>query len=461
MKHPFLCTFFTVAALLQLPAGSQAQSLPKQLDALVASYVKAGQFNGTVLVAEHGKVVFTKGYGLANREWNQPNAPDTKFRLGSLTKQFTSMLVMQLVEKGQLRLDGHISDYLPDYPRATGEKITIHQLLTHTSGIPNYTSQPSYETASLLPTTPAEFVRTFSGQPLDFEPGTAWRYSNSGYFLLGAIIEKVTGKPYAQVLRDNILQPLHLQDTGYDLAETILPRRAAGYDRTPEGLYNTTYVDMAVPYAAGALYSTVLDLYKWDQALYTNQLLTDAGKALLFKPDRNHYAYAWMTSKMAVGPDSVALLAHSGHVNGFGTYLLRAPQDHQLVVVLDNEGGPHVKEVSLDLLRVLYHRPITGPQPAKVHAAPKAIAVEAATLAGYVGKYALSPAFAITVTIENARLYAQATGQPRFGLVPTAPSHFTVVGVPAELEFVKSATGAVEKLILHQNGHDSPGAKVE
>ncbi|GAB3867619.1 serine hydrolase domain-containing protein [Hymenobacter segetis] len=458
MKTPFFCSFLAASLLLQVPA-TQAQKISKELDVLATQYAKAGQFNGTVLVAEHGKVVFTKGYGLANREWNQPNAADTKFRLGSLTKQFTSMLVMQLVEKGQLRLDAPITTYLPDYPKATGDKITLHQLLTHTSGIPSYTSQPSYETASLLPTTPAEFVRTFSGQPLDFEPGTAWRYSNSGYFLLGAIIEKVTGKPYAQVLRDNISQPLHLQDTGYDLAETILPRRAAGYDRTPEGLYNTTYVDMAVPYSAGALYSTVLDLYKWDQALYTNQLISEASKALLFKPDRNHYAYAWMTSKVAVGSDSVALLAHSGHVNGFGTYLLRAPQDHQLVVVLDNEGGPHVKDLSLDLLRVLYHQPATGPKPAPV--APKTIPVDAATLGAYVGKYQLSPTFFITVKAEGSHLSAQATGQPVFGLAATAPGRFMVQGVPAEVEFVKNASGAVEKLILHQGGHDSPGAKVE
>ena len=250
-----------------------------------------------------------------------------------------------------------------------------------------------------------------------------------------------------------------MQDTGYDLAETILPRRAAGYDRTPEGLYNTTYVDMAVPYAAGALYSTVGDLYKWDQALYTNQLLSEASKALLFKPFKNNYAYAWMTSKMAVGQDSVALLGHSGHVNGFGTYLLRAPKDRQLVVVLDNEGGGYVQELSKDLLRVLYNRPTTGPK--SEPAAPKMIAVDAATLAGYVGKYALAPTFSIAVTTENAKLYAQATGQQRFDLVPTAPGRFTVAAIQAELEFVRNSSGVVEKLILHQGGQHSPGTKVE
>ena len=469
MKNTFYCFLASVFSLLQLTATSQAQSLPKQLDALATAYAKAGQLNGTVLVAEHGKVVFTKGYGLANREWNQPNAANTKFRLGSLTKQFTAMLVMQLVEQGKLRLDGHVTDYLPDYPKATGDKITIHHLLTHTSGLPSYTSQPSYGTASLLPTTPAAFVNTFSALPLDFEPGTAWKYSNSGYFLLGTIIEKVAGKPYEKVLSEQILQPMHMQDSGFDLAETILPHRAAGYDRTPEGLYNTTYVDMSVPYAAGALYSTVLDLYKWDQALYGTQLLSEAGKARLFRADRKHYAYGWLNMKMPVGADSVGVLAHSGHVNGFGTYLLRGLQDHQLVVVLDNEGGQHVQELSQDLLRVLYHQPAKGPQatapkPAAAPAAagtPATSAVDVATLASYAGKYALSPSFAIAITTENGHLYAQATGQPRFALVATTPTRFALQGVPAELEFVKNVAGATEKLILHQDGRDQTARKVE
>ena len=467
MKTAIFCTVFTVAAQLPLTQPAAAQPTPKQLETVAAAYAKAGQFNGTVLVADHGKIVFSKGYGLANREWNQPNAADTKFRLGSLTKQFTAMLVMQLVEQGKLKLEGHITDYLPDYPKATGDKITLHQLLTHTAGVPSYTSQASYATASLLPSSPTAFVATFSGMPLDFEPGTSWKYSNSGYFLLGAIIEKVAGKPYEQVLGEQILKPLGMQNSGFDLAENILPHRAAGYDRTPEGLYNTTYVDMSVPYAAGALYATVGDLYKWDQALYSTQLLSEAGKARMFKADRQHYAYGWLNLKLAVGTDSVGVLAHSGHVNGFGTYLLRVPKDRQLVIVLDNEGGQHVQELSLDLLRVLHHQSTKGPQapapkPTTAQGTPATpVAVDAATLAGYVGKYALNPSFAIAITADKGHLYAQATGQQRFDLVATAANRFALQGVTAELEFVKNATGATEKLILHQGGTDQTGRKVE
>ncbi|GAA3929085.1 serine hydrolase [Hymenobacter algoricola] len=456
---PRLSSSLLLLSLLTLSCTTQAQNKTKPFDAVIGQYVKAGQFNGTVLVAEHGKVVFSKGYGLANREWSQPNAADTRFRIGSLTKQFTAMLVMQLVEKGQLKLDAPISTYLPDYPKPGGDRITLHHLLTHTAGIPNYTAQPTFKAASIQPTTPTAFVSSFASLPLEFAPGASYHYSNSGYFLLGTIIEKVTGKPYAQVLSEQILQPLRMQDTGYDLPGTVLPRRAAGYDRNGQEYANIPYIDMGVPYAAGALYSTVQDLYKWDQALYTTQLLSEAGKATMFRPVKNGYGYAWITSKGVMDKDTVSLLWHNGRVNGFGANLMRAPQDRNLVVLLDNEGGAHVEDMTMDLMRVLYGRPATGPKAAP--AAPKAIAVNATTLSTYTGKYALAPTFVLTVTTENGQLFAQATGQPRFPLVPTAPDRFTVASIQAELEFVKNTGGTVEKVILHQGGQHSPGAKVE
>ena len=361
-KHLF-CSFLGAFYLLHLPSFGQTQKIPQQLDALVTAYAKAGQFNGTVLVAHHGKVIFTKGYGLANREWNQPNAADTKFRIGSLTKQFTAMLVMQLVEKGRLRLDGHVSDYLPDDPKPNGDKITLHHLLSHTSGISNFTASAAREAASLLPTTPQAAVRGFSALPLEFEPGSTYRYSNSGYILLGAIIEQVTNKPYAQVLAENILQPLHLQDTGYDLPSTIIPKRAAGYEKNAAGVVNAPYLDMTGPYAAGALYSTVRDLYKWEQALYTTQLLSEAGKAQMFKPFKNDHAYGWNTAQFLMGTDTVAVLRHDGVINGFRAFLLRAPKDHNLVVALDNESNDYTPKISTMLLRVLYNQPAVGPEP--------------------------------------------------------------------------------------------------
>ena len=298
-------------------------------------------------------------------EWNIPNTASTKFRLGSITKQFTSMLIMQLVEQGKLKLNGKITDYLPDYPKATGSKITIHHLLTHTSGIPSYTSFPKFfETMSRDPYTPDAFVKKFSGLPLEFEPGSTFSYDNSGYFLLGVIIEKITGKPYAEVLKETILTPLAMNDTGYDLAEPILSKRASGYEKRSEGYVNAPYLDMSIPYAAGSLYSTVEDLYRWDQALYTDKLLADSvSKATMFTPFLNHYAYGWGVSNMMVGQlkDSLLLIEHGGGINGFNTLISRIPADKRLVVLLNNTGGAPLNTIRKNIVNILYNQPVEIP----------------------------------------------------------------------------------------------------
>lgn len=252
-----------------------AQGKAKQIEQLLSKYNEYGQFNGSALVAEHGKVIFQQGFGQANMEWNIPNQPDTKFRLGSISKQFTALLIVKLAEEGKIKLDVPITTYLQDYPKENGDKITIHNLLTHTSGIPNYTNAPNFfKDKARNPYTPEQFVKTFSSLPLEFTPGEKFNYSNSGYFLLGYIIEKITGKTYEQYLQEVIFTPLKMVNSGYDHSDVILKNRAAGYERKGKLITNAAYLDMSIPYAAGSLYSTVEDLYLWDQALYTNKLST-------------------------------------------------------------------------------------------------------------------------------------------------------------------------------------------
>ncbi|MFN8347802.1 MAG: serine hydrolase [Spirosomataceae bacterium] len=355
-----VCLFLWIATLTVF-----AQSKADKMDALMRQYVENRQFNGSVLVAENGKVIFKKGYGMANMEWDIPNAPDTKFRLGSITKQFTSMLVMQLAEKGKIKLNDKITTYLPDYPKATGDKVTIHHLLTHTSGIPSYTNFPKFfENLSRDPFTPQVFVKQFCDLPLEFEPGSAFAYNNSGYFLLGVIIEKVTGKPYAQVLQEQILTPLQMNNTGYDLHEPILAKRASGYEKRGAKYVNAAYLDMTIPYAAGSMYSTVEDLYLWDQALYTDKLISASSKATLFTPFLSNYAYGWGVEKMKMGElkDSLQVIEHSGGINGFNTILTRIPKDKQLVVLLNNTGGAPLGAIRKNLLNILYNQPVTPPK---------------------------------------------------------------------------------------------------
>jgi CubicO group peptidase (beta-lactamase class C family) len=333
-------------------------------------------FNGSALVAENGKIIYKGAFGMANMEWGIPNAPDTRFRLGSITKQFTSMLTLQLVEQGKIKLDGKISDYLPDYRKDIGEKVTIHHLLTHTSGIPSYTSQPRFfEDVSRNPYKVVDFVQKYASGNLEFEPGSKFSYNNSGYFLLGAIIEKVTGKTYEQVLKENILDPAGMKNTGYDHSDTLIPKRAAGYTKTADGYTNAAYLDMSIPYAAGSLYSTVEDLYLWDQVLYTDKLLTAASKELMYKPFLDNYAYGWSVSDASfkVNDQPVQIIRHGGGINGFSTMIARFPKEKNLIVVLDNT-AQNTGRLSETITKIIYNQPYQPPKQSIVALLEKTIA---------------------------------------------------------------------------------------
>ncbi len=349
-----------VIQLTFLP-DSFGQTKAEKIDELMKRYNEYAQFNGSVLVAENGKVIFKKGFGLANMEWEVPNQSDTKHRLGSVTKQFTAMLILQLVEEGKLDLNVPITTYLPDYPKETGDIITIHHLLTHTSGIPNFTSFPDYQKDLSINTySPDALIKIFADSSLQFKPGEKFSYSNSGYILLGVIIEKVSGKPYEQILRENILNPLKMNNTGYDHHETILNNRASGYEKNEDKYRNADYLDMSVPYSAGALYSTVEDLYLWDQALYSETLLPSKTRDLLFKPYIKamgaSYGYGWFVGKTPLGNtgDSVIVTGHPGGINGFNTFIQRIPSDKHLIVLLNNTGGAALGEMNTAIMSILY-----------------------------------------------------------------------------------------------------------
>jgi CubicO group peptidase (beta-lactamase class C family) len=355
--------------LFLFTAGIFAQNKAQQIEQLLAKYNEYGQFNGSALVAENGKVILKKGFGLANIEWNIPNQPDTKFRLGSISKQFTALLIVKLAEEGKLKLDVPITTYLPDYPKENGDKITIHNLLTHTSGIPNYTNAPNFlRDKAKNPYTPADFVKTFDKLPLEFKPGEKFNYSNSGYFLLGYIIEKITGKTYEQYLQETILTLLKMVNSGYDHSDVILKNRAAGYEKEGKNFSNASYIDMSIPYAAGSLYSTVEDLYIWDQALYTNKLLSEKSMESLFKPyikswGEESYGYGWSVKEINIGDKSkIKIIEHGGGINGFNTIISRIPSDKILVVLLNNTGGTVLGEMNNAIRNILYSQPFNQPK---------------------------------------------------------------------------------------------------
>ena len=356
--------------LLALTTNLLAATHAEQIDALLTAYNQQRFFNGSALVAENGKVILRKGYGMANMEWQIPNAPDTKFRLGSITKQFTSMVIMQLVGEGKIKLDDKITAYLPDYRKDTGDKVTVRHLLTHTSGIPSYTSQPGFfANVSRNPFTVDAFVKQYTSGDLEFEPGTKWSYDNSGYFLLGAIIEKVTGKSYADAVKQRIFDPLEMKDSGYDRFATVLPRRATGYVITPNGYENAPYLDMSIPYAAGSLYSTVDDLYKWDRALYTDKLLSAELKTTMFTPVLQNYAFGWSVHPLKLDDQKteVATITHNGGINGFNTVEIRIPGTQDLVVLLDNTSrGDKLDDAARGIIDILHGLAAPPPKPSLV-----------------------------------------------------------------------------------------------
>ena len=459
--------FFCLLAFVPAPAqqttpparDTAAADIAAKMDEYLTAHARQGRFSGSVLVARDGQPVFSRGYGMANLEHDVPNTAQTKHRLGSLTKQFTAMAVMMLQERGRLSVSDSICRHLADCPTAW-QPITIHHLLTHTSGIPSYTNFPDFARRIHLPYTPAEMVATFRNLPLEFAPGARYRYNNSGYFLLGLIIERVAGIPYENFLRENIFAPLGMANTGYDRHERVLRHRATGYAQLGDTPTTAPYIDMSQPYAAGALYSTTEDLLKWDQALYTERLVPRRALDAIFTapqpapqgapPGGGGYAYGW-----AVGTQfGRRLISHDGGIPGFSAFIARYPEDRVTVIVLSNLESAPSGAIGRDLAAIIFNQPYEIPRERRV------ATVDPSIYDAYVGEYQLAPTFTITVARAGNRLLAQATGQPQVELFPESETKFFLRVVDAQITFVRNEQGQVTGLILHQGGRDMPGRKI-
>ena len=443
-----------IAIAILLSAVSLAQNNTVQtkddvprMEQIVQFYVPQ-RFMGTVLVARDGNVILSKGYGSANLEWEIPNAPNTKFRLGSITKQFTAASILLLEERGKLKTDDLVKKYIPDAP-AAWDKITIFHLLTHTSGIPSFTSFPEYRSRQAAPITPEKLVEWFHDKPLDFQPGEKWSYSNSGYALLGYLIEKISGQTYSDFLQQNIFTPLGMKDSGYDSNSAMIPRRAAGYGRDGDKVVNSDFINMTVPFSAGALYSTTEDLLRWEQGLFGGKVLNAASLAKMTTPFKNNYAFGLNVSAVR----GHKLIEHGGGIEGFQTDMAYYPEDKLEVVVLSNLAAGAPPEIATGLAQVAHGETVVLPSE------KKEIAVAPAILAAYVGTYEIAPTFSIVVTLEDGHLMSQPTNQRKVELFAASESRFFLKVVDAEVEFVKNEKGEVTHLVLHQNGRDLEGTR--
>jgi CubicO group peptidase (beta-lactamase class C family) len=431
-------------------SGAQAGSQPDvaRMEQIVQSYVTSHQFMGTVLVAEDGKILLDQGYGFANLEWQVPDAPDVKFRLGSMTKQFTAASILLLEQRGKLNTGDPVKKYMPDAPPAW-DKITLYDLLTHTSGIPSFTSFPDYHANEWKAMAPAELVAWFRDKPLDFEPGTQWKYSNSGYVLLGYLVEKISGESYAKFLEENIFEPLGMKDSGYDSNAAIIPHRASGYTPGANGPENAGFINMAIPFSAGALYSTTHDLLKWEEALFGGKVLSAAEFTKMTTPFRQDYACGLLVQTES----GHKVIWHNGGIEGFNTHMSYYPDDELVVIVLSNLNGAAPDAMGPQLAAVAHGEKVV------LASERKEVSVPASVLTQYVGTYQLAPTFSIVVAVEGDRLTAQATNQPKLPLFAESQTKFFFKVVDAEIEFVQDDQGKVTSLVLHQGGHDMKGMK--
>ena len=420
----------------------------QRMDQIVQSYVAGRQFMGSVLVARDGQVLLDKGYGAANLEWQIPDSPEAKFRLGSMTKQFTAASILLLEERGKLKTDDPVKKYMADAPPAW-DKITIYDLLTHTSGIPNFTSFPDYHSSEATPATPEKLVARFRDKPLDFQPGEKWSYSNSGYVLLGYLIEKISGKSYRDFVEENLLKPLAMNDSGYDSNSAIILHRADGYSPGPDGPVNAGYIDMSIPFSAGALYSTTHDLLRWEQGLFGGKVLSPASLKKMTTPFKENYACGLAVRTV----NGRTEFEHGGGIEGFNTDMAYYPDDKLTVIVLANLNGGAADEITAKLAAVVHGEKVVLPSERKEIAVPPGI------LAKYVGAYEQAPAFSIVITLEGSQRMAQATNQPKFPIFAESETEFFLKVVDAQIEFIKNDKGDVTSLVLHQGGQDTKGMK--
>jgi CubicO group peptidase (beta-lactamase class C family) len=342
---------------------SETSTKTDKINELVSLYAEYGMFNGAVLVVDNGDILYEKAFGLANMEWDIPNTTDTKFKIASITKEFTAMLIMQLVAENKLDLNTSISAYLPDFPKENGDRITIHHLLSHSAGLGRDASdQETYNQ-------PKDMVNQFAHAPLKFVPGEGFEYSNSGYTLLGYIIETITEQSYEVALQERIFEPLKMTNSGFFRNQPLIKNMAAGYNKGFGEYFNTEDSNASTAYAAGAIYSTVEDMLLWDQALNTDILLPKRYRDLFFEKhsvdtdEGGYYGYGWELKTKPIGnaSENVETVGHSGRINGFRTLYTKIPSRDAVIIILNNTSHAFLNSMTTAITGILYNQPYNLP----------------------------------------------------------------------------------------------------
>ena len=437
-------------------ADAPAKSLEERLDAIVKdTYANEDEPGAAVIVVVDGKPVLRKGYGVADTESGAKVTPETVFRIGSVTKQFTAVAILQLVQQGKVKLDDPITKYVDDFnPR--GKTITLEHLLSHASGIPNYTEGPGFQEIGTRKLSPREIVALVDEKPLEFEPGSKFKYSNTNYVLLGMAIEKASGQAYADYMLEHVFKPAGMTSTRYGPNDITDERHAQGYEASQDGFKPARPMDMSQPFSAGAIESTVDDLWSWTRSvsegkLVDPKLIDRAWTPYAVTDGKSNYGYGWEISRDREAPGE-RWMRHGGGINGFMSFAVWIPERKVFVAVLSNamsraNPGQLCRSLALEAL---------GRSPKQ----RVAITLDEKTLDKYLGVYEISPAFKLTVTREGQRLFIQGTNQPKGEVFAESADFFFAKVVDAQFEFHVEGDRATS-VTLHQNGRSVNAKRVE
>ena len=447
-KAGFLVTVIlsVISYFITVPLAAQplnAKKLAVDYDKMLLEQFKPDETGCAALVAKDGQVIYTRAFGMANLELNVPMQPDMVFRIGSITKQFTAVAILQLMEQGKLSLQDDITKFIPDYP-TQAYTITIEHLLTHTSGIKSYTNLPGYIENVRTDMKPDELINTFKNQPMEFAPGTKWNYNNSGYFLLGYIIEKVTGKSYPDYIQENFFTPLGMTSTCYGSDTKIIKNRAYGYQQGGDGVANSDYCSMTQPYSAGSIMSTVGDLFKWHQALYAGKLVKKETleKAVteyrLSNGKGSGYGYGWFLSQLQGSPT----VEHGGGIFGYLTSSVYLPKEDVYVALFSNSTAKAPEFTALKMAAMAIGKPLvtTG------------ITLDEATLDQYAGVYFNDAGREVTVTRDGNQLSATLTGAGTRKMFPVEKDKFLVDDAFMYATFSRDAAGKIVSFVSDDRG---------
>jgi CubicO group peptidase (beta-lactamase class C family) len=444
MRQRPMLLLWTVA-LVASCHGSQEEKNHARMDQIVRVKVDNKDFSGSVLVASGNHIILNKSYGLANIEWNIPNTPTTKFRVGSVTKQFTAAAILLLEEQGKLKTDDLVKTHWAEAP-AAWNKVTIFHLLTHTSGIPNPDDEPWRFSEGPTEKT----IGYFRDKPLNFEPGSQYSYSNAGYIVLAYLIEKVSGQSYGAFIREKIFTPLGMKNSVVDSTPDIVPNRASGYTDGTDEFVNASYINLTSSVGSGALYSTTEDLLRWTQGLFAGKLLSAASLEKMTTPFKEDYALGLEVSK----DQGHKIIWHGGSIAGFNSTLIWFPDEKMTIVVLANLEGDVTKGLAKRLSSVMHGKTVVLPSERREIKLPED------ALKKFTGIYEVDPDTNLVIAVSNGRLKGFLGTQKPKELLAESATRFFLREVDGQLEFKQDSTGTVTGAVLFQDGEQNPAKRL-